>query len=71
MGKKEKKRDDFIDILRGLGIIAVVLGHVCISEFYYSELSDGIRRFCYMFHLPFFFSAPDICIGELACVKKL
>lgn len=61
MGKKEKKRDDFIDILRGLGIIAVVLGHVCISEFYYSELSDGIRRFCYMFHLPLFF----FCAGYL------
>ena len=44
MGKREKKRDDFIDILRGLGIIAVVLGHVCISEFYYSELSDGMIK---------------------------
>lgn len=38
-----------------------MLGHVCISEFYYSELSDGIRRFCYMFHLPLFF----FCAGYL------
>ena len=55
------ERNESIDVLRGMSIIAVVLGHVLVSEDYYSYWADCIRRFCYMFHLPLFF----FCSGYL------
>lgn len=48
-----------------------MLGHVCISEFYYSELSDGIRRFCYMFHLPLFFFCAGYLYRRIGLRKKI
>lgn len=48
----EKKRLEYIDIARGIGIVLVVLGH-CLSQ-----LDGGLRTFIYSFHMPLFF-----CIG--------
>lgn len=41
-----EKRDDLLDILKGLGILLVVMGHV---------LQNAIGAFIYLFHMPLFF----------------
>lgn len=40
--KQRYKRNELIDILRGIGIIAVVLGHALVSGNYYSDMADYI-----------------------------
>ena len=42
-----KQRVEYIDILKGLGIILVVLGHV--------TLNSDLYHFIYAFHMPLFF----------------
>ena len=44
----EKKRLEYIDIARGIGIVLVVLGH-CLSQ-----LDGSLRTFIYSFHMPLF-----------------
>ncbi|MDO4961981.1 MAG: acyltransferase family protein [Eubacteriales bacterium] len=41
------KRDEYWDVVRGLGILAIVLGHIC----FYGD----VKAFVYLFHVPFFF----------------
>ena len=54
-------RIKWIDACKGIGIIAVVLGHLAISYnstgFYaeYSTLLDALIRVIYSFHMPLFF----------------
>ena len=44
---EQVKRNDFIDFLKGIGIILVVIGHVSQNE--------RINDFIYSFHMPLFF----------------
>lgn len=48
------KRDEYFDILRGIGIICVVLGHV-LNQNYGNSETEIVRKFIYVFHLPLFF----------------
>ncbi len=50
----EKKRNEYIDILRGIGIISVVLGHV-LNEKYGNIETEIVRKYIYIYHLPLFF----------------
>lgn len=50
------KRDNKIDILKGIGIILIVLGHVNNGEGYLYD----IRNFVYQFHVPLFFFASGL-----------
>lgn len=47
MDMKISDRDSSIDLLKGLGIVAVILGHL--------EIPMLLRSFIYMFHMPLFF----------------
>ena len=44
--KKSKNRDKFWDIVKGIGIISIVIGHVTIND---------IKEFVYTYHLIIFF----------------
>ncbi len=44
------KRDETIDIAKGIGIILVVIGHCAVSD-----SQQLMRNFIYMFHIPLFF----------------
>ena len=48
------KRMDYIDNLKGLLIVLVVLGH-CIQNFLPNYEGNIVFRFIYSFHMPFFF----------------
>ena len=48
------KRDALLDILKGIGIILVVLGHI---------LQNGIGSIIYLFHMPFFFFLSGAGLG--------
>ena len=50
-----KKRDPYIDILKGIGISSVVLGHAFNTGVYYSQEVDFVRKFVYIYHLAIFF----------------
>lgn len=54
---REGQRDKYIDILRGIGIISVVLGHSSNTDFYWNQNIDYLRRFVYVYHLAIFFFA--------------
>lgn len=45
-----KKRDNTIDVLKGIGIILVVIGHMDTSQ-----IGGGIISYIYSFHMPLFF----------------
>ena len=45
---KEKKRIDYFDIAKGIGIILMILGHMSLQDKY-------LKNFIYSFHMPLFF----------------
>lgn len=51
-------RENYIDVIKGIGIIAVIIGH--------SEISEEIRKVIYEFHMPLFF----ILAGYVFRVEK-
>ena len=53
---EEKERDSRIDILKGIAIILMVLGH--------SGMPEGIIEFIYLFHMAVFFIASGYCYKE-------
>ncbi len=53
----EKKRIDFIDVAKGIGIILVVLGHLNSAE-------QPVRNFIYSFHMPLFFLLSGIFFND-------
>lgn len=66
-----EKRENWIDVLKGVGIIFVIIGHV--------SLSSEFSRWIYTFHMPLFFilsgflwsrSSERITIKEF-CVKRI
>lgn len=48
------KRNEYFDVLRGFGILCVVLGHVLNEKFGNIE-TEIVRKFIYTYHLPLFF----------------
>lgn len=54
-------RNSKLDILKGIGIISVVIGHAFNTDVFFSVISDDIKRFVYIYHLPVFF----LCSGFL------
>ena len=57
----EKKRLEYIDIARGIGIVLVVLGH-CLSQ-----LDGSLRTFIYSFHMPLFFTLAGMTHKTTEC----
>ena len=55
------ERSTSIDVLKGIGIISVVIGHAMNTDNYYSGSVELIRRFVYLYHLVVFSSAVDTC----------
>ncbi len=64
---KETDRNKYIDVLRGIGIISIVLGHVWNTDNYFSVCGEMLRRFVYLYHLPVFF----FCAGYMFRVKTI
>lgn len=54
-GKKMNKRNNYIDICKGIGIISVVVGHAANTDYFYSAGVNDIRKFVYIYHLVIFF----------------
>lgn len=52
-------RVQYIDRLKGLAIILVVMGHI----FGFSQLEDGINTFIYTFHMPLFMFLSGLVIS--------
>jgi acyltransferase len=44
---KQTSREVYLDIVKGIGILLVVIGHL--------QLDNVIRNFIYAFHMPLFF----------------
>lgn len=61
---EKTKRLEEIDILKGIGIILVVLGH-CISGVWDTQFysSNWIFKFCYSFHMPLFMTISGFLSG--------
>lgn len=61
----EKKRIDYLDIAKGIGIILVLVGHI--------SKNDEINRFLYLFHMPLFFIISGMLYKEKNnfCKKKI
>ena len=56
-----------IDILKGIGIISVVIGHAMNTDNYYALYVEYVRRFVYLYHLAIFF----FCSGYLFKAKPI
>ena len=57
----EKKRIDYIDIAKGIGIIFVILGH---SEFHQSHILRLLSGIAWTFHMPLFFILSGLCFRK-------
>lgn len=55
MSTLTKTRDNTIDIIKAIAIIAVVIGHACNTDIFEGTLANFIVKFVYLFHLPVFF----------------
>ncbi len=56
------KREKYIDVAKGFGILLVVYGHVISRCGLMAELSL-VRRMIYAFHMPLFFFISGYCLG--------
>lgn len=59
----EEKRLDYLDMLKGIGIVLVVLGHT-------PTLSEGIRIWLISFHMPLFFIVSGILFAFKDSAKE-
>lgn len=57
----EAERDKEIDIIRGIGIASIVIGHAFNTDNNYSYLIDFIRKFFYIFNIIIFFWCAGYC----------
>ena len=55
MNTSTKTRDNSIDIIKAIAIIAVVIGHACNTDVFTGTIPNFILKFVYIFHLPVFF----------------
>ena len=65
--KTEKKRIDYFDIAKGIGIILMIIGHMPIKNEY-------IKNFIYSFHMPLFFIISGYFFKpkeNKACIKNI
>lgn len=63
----EKKRLDYIDMAKGIGVLLVLIGHMQGDPFYsYSPYIQPLCVFIFSFHMPFFF----ILSGILMAIKN-
>lgn len=62
LDKNRESRDEIWDVLKGIGIFAVVLGH--------SGCPDFLRQFVYAFHMPLFFIISGLFIKSVYFEKK-
>lgn len=53
--KQASKRIDIIDIIKGIAILSVVMGHALNTDVVGDPIVERIRRFVYVYHLPVFF----------------
>lgn len=63
-------RDNYIDLLKGIGIICVVFAH-SIKALYDSAIIRDIHRFIYIFHLPLFFFVSGYLSNPNKTIKQL
>ena len=63
------KRDKTIDVLKGLGIISIVLGHACNSDNFYSIPMKLTHDFVYTYHIMIFVFVSGYLFHE-SSVKK-
>lgn len=62
--KTSNKRDTFIDSLKGIAIILVVIGHVAVAMFGEDQAENNIIfRICYSFHMPLFMTISGFLTG--------
>lgn len=60
----KKKRDPFIDSLKGAAIILVVMGHVVGAILVEDQVTQNVLfRICYSFHMPLFMTISGFLTG--------
>lgn len=59
-----RKRNKDIDILKGIGIISVVIGHALNTKIFKSDFSETMRKFVYIYIIWEFFS-----FVQVICLK--
>lgn len=69
-----KERAYEIDVMKGIGILLVILGH-CMPDFPVNILEDPlsseVRRFIYTFHMPMFFFCSGFVCGITPPIPSL
>lgn len=49
------RRNGYIDVCKGIGIISVVIGHALNTDYFFSTGVNDARKFMYIYHLAIFF----------------
>ena len=58
-----RKREEWIDMLRGFGMLLVIIGH--------SRCPDVLEKFIYGFHMPLFFVLSGFLFHETKCRQEV
>lgn len=61
----------WIDHLKGIAILLVIIGHLIIDSGIEKEGNDPVKWFIYTFHMPLFFFLSGIVLGKLPTLPKL
>lgn len=64
------RRFEYIDIAKGLGIIAIVLGHLGFKSFIHPDGVDTIVRVVFQFHVPLFFILAGYTLSKRQCMGE-
>lgn len=55
-------RNEYVDIVRGIGILSIVVGHAFNTDNIWNSAVDGVRKFVYIYIIWLFsFGVQDIC----------
>ena len=71
MSTTTKTRDNSIDIIKAIAIIAVVIGHACNTDAFGGTVPNFILKFVYIFHLPVFFYCSGYIYKDRPIKKRL